>query len=249
MKPSRFDAFARFVASPRLSRRNLIAAAGGGMTAVGLAGAAAQPATPIASPPAGDEVTWLLLQRFASATLSPESDGASLRIEGLESSVLAFADHPARLVRSLPVAEAWSWVPDPANPPNATLLALPADGGNDVAVVLELLETNFDATADQVTASVRLLAEAPDGDLRNLATPSALPEPRHYGAGHLFIDDLGDTPIGDCEGCDTDPSYFLGRFQDCMNDPTNDCDFCVGWVGCLGNLDTGSLCGVRYMTC
>ena len=252
MDPQRFDRFTKSL-EHRLSRRStLLAGAGLALTGASVAPATAQGDTPVSSPPAATGLSWLLLQRFASATLSPVADGATLILDGVEPTVLAFTDHPARLTRALPAAQAWNWVPDPADPPNATLLALPADDGNEVAVVLELLETTYDEAAGRLTATVRLLGEAPDGDLRSLTSPTAMAEPRSFATGHLFVDDLAGIVPDDCQACDQDPSRYQARFQQCFNDPDygNSCDYCASWVGCNGSLDTGSdECGVVDATC
>lgn len=250
MDSKRFDQFTKSMGH-RLSRRSTLSA-GAGLVGLTLAGSSVAPATAQeATPsPAGDGPAWLLLQRFAGATLSPEPDGASLLLEGLEPQVLAFTDHPARLVRSVPIAQAWSWVPDLADPPNATLLAVPVDGENEVAVVLELMVTSYDQTTEQLTATVRLLAEAPESGLQDLASPTALSETRRFGAGHLFIDDLGDIVPGVCPPCDQDPSYYQGRFQDCLTDGDgNNCNYCAGWAACAGPLDTGDPCGTVNAQC
>ncbi len=190
MSATRFDRVTKAFGT-RLSRRTALAA-GAGLGGLALAStqsrlAAAQEATPAASPPAEAGPAWLLLQRFAGATLSPGPDGAVLILTGVEPTVLAFTDRPARLARSVPAADAWTWTADPADPPNATLLAVPAEGGDEVALVVELLAPSYDEGAGQVTATVRVLG---DGSLAAVGSPTAVTAEQRFGAGHLFIDDL-----------------------------------------------------------
>ena len=175
-----------------------------------------------------------------------DPDGAILILAGVEPTVLAFTDRPARLTRSVPAAVAWTWVADPADPPNATLLAVPAEGGDEVAVVVELLETRYDEAAGEVTATVRLLGE---GNPEDIASPTAETGERRFGAGNIFVDDITDVQIN-CDPCDSNLAFYQFRFnQGCYQDYPN-CDYCAGWTFCNGSFDSGvAACGTVQSTC
>lgn len=70
MHPDQFDQVIRLFAARRISRRGALAA-GGGLAAPGLAGAAAQEATPVSSlPDAEDGARYMFVQTFGAGELA-----------------------------------------------------------------------------------------------------------------------------------------------------------------------------------
>lgn len=238
MQPQRFDRLTQAFGL-RLTRRSaLTAGAGIGGLAIGSSSAAsaAEQSTPA---PSGGEAAWLFVQHFERATLAPSADGAALTLDGVGPSVLAFTDRPFRLVSAAQTGDMWGRAIDPSNPPNAALLASPADGSPHQAVVVELLQAAYDESGKRLNAVVRVIGELVEPGLATIGTPVAVIDERQFGAGHLFVDDVLQTQ--DCdEVCSDNSSYYADRFQDCYNNIyPKDCDRCNCWMGCNGDIDVG----------
>jgi hypothetical protein len=70
--------------------------------------------------------------------------------------------------------------------------------------------------------------------------------------------DTEDCSSGGCTTlCSARPEYFQERFQSCFNDKAfcegrsgqTCCEFCTGWAGCYGSMDTGTTCGTVTAGC
>lgn len=157
--------------------------------------AAAQGATPAATPVGDDAIPVLFVQTGMSSTLTPLDAPASeatheLTVTGGTDRSIYFADRPNREVGTLPttaMVDAFNAEPD--NPPNAALVAQTADGGEEIIVVV-LLGGELDAATGDVTYQVALLADFTGVDVELESQPvTDITEAREYGSSHLFIDD------------------------------------------------------------
>ena len=196
MASSRFDRLTRSLAT-RSSRRTALGAA-----AVGLGGfalhpavrpaAARQPATPAATPAPDIDPTFLFVQAFASGTLTPDAgrpDHFVLTLTDASADTISFADRPARLTDSLPTGDLPRQLSfDPADPPNAALVTR-TDAGDEIVLVVELLDPTYDPAARTATYRVRELADYSGigGGLAAAAQPLA-DAPSSFGITNLFID-------------------------------------------------------------
>lgn len=216
MHPRRFDALTRTLAVHPQSRRTALHRLCGGVAAL-LGGAGlspartlAQDATPAAGTPAARATLteFLYIQSFAAGTLLPtagESGSYMLTLHGGSGQTAYFADRPERQVGVAPTARVLAAVGfDPANPPNAGLVAQTTDG--ERVIILELANPRLDEALDTVTYDARPLADYAGAGLRHLAakqSDEALPET--FGPASLFIDG-GGCPYPICGGicCDLD---------------------------------------------
>ena len=108
MDTTRFDRICRLFAERRLSRRAALAQGGAGIAAVGLAvtgvrAAAAQDATPEATPGAAEQsgVPFMFVQTFGAGSLAPKQgeDGTlTLTADHLAGQTVYFSDRPERVV-------------------------------------------------------------------------------------------------------------------------------------------------------
>lgn len=48
--------------------------------------------------------------------------------------------------------------------------------------------------------------------------------------------------------CDRRSSFYAGRFLTCLGSG-NTCDYCTGWMDCVGTVDTGTACGTVTAEC
>jgi hypothetical protein len=214
MDPRRFDALARIVAVRPHSRRGALlrftASVGALLAGAGLgrAPSRAQQSTPVASPAASEMLTeFLYIQSFSSGTLRPieGADGVfKLVLSGGTGQTVYFADRPERQVGVAPTERVLAAVGfDPANPPNAGLVAQTDDG--ERVIVVELTNPDLDEAAETLTYDVRPLADYAGEGLRHLAAKQSDEElPETFGPASLFIDH-GRCPDRICGGicCDS----------------------------------------------
>jgi hypothetical protein len=216
MDHRRFDALARSIAIAPQSRRAALRRLSGGLAAtlgaVGfspLRSRAQETATPEASPAASDTLThFLYIQSFASGTITPKEgeDGLyELVLRGGTGQTAYFADRPERQVGIAPTARVLAAIGfDPANPPNAGLVAETADG--ERVIIVELTNPRLDEAVETVTYDARPLADYAEEALSHLAPKqSDEPLPETFGPATLFID-RGSCPYPICGGicCNTD---------------------------------------------
>jgi hypothetical protein len=209
----RFDALARAF-SARLPRRRALRRGAAALVAgagFGMAGrrAAAQEASPVASPAVGDGAgSDLFVQSFLAGALAPRpgEDGVyTLTLEGATGQTVFFSDRPARRVGLVPTAVLLERLGfTPADPPNAALVAQTA-GGEEV-VVVELFDPHYDAAAGTLSYGVRLLADYAGVGLADFAPRQDGDPPPSFGAAHLFIDGCGkgqcwDGAVAMCVSC------------------------------------------------
>ncbi len=201
MNASRFDAFTRWAARPS-TRRTALGSAGAGLAALAVRGVAAQDASPVpvqealpvASPAAASGANLLFVQTGGATTLTPGTDDIhTLAITGVTAQTLYFADRPSRVTGAIPTATfVGEWAQAFGDsPPNATLIGHPEAGGDtEEAVVVELLEANYDAASGTLTYQVRILGVEEIVDRTFEREPlTVLDAPRQYAEAHLFIDD------------------------------------------------------------
>lgn len=227
MLPSTFD---------RLTRRAAIAS---GATLAGIAAvrplarrAAAQDATPVASPTAGastlahPDAEFLFVQVASNATWAPKPDAEgmfTLTLTHQDGQTIYFSDRPERIVGAAPtpnVLDALGFSAagaafTPADPPNAAIVA------GDEVLVVELTNPNYDAAA---------------GTLAYDASPLA-PEEASAGIGHLAIrqddqslpPDLGPTALFIDSACSqyTDCWYVGGDGSGCIPIAGTDGFWCI----------------------
>ena len=207
--PTGFDRLARSLAA-RTSRRAAITGAAAGFSGLAQRAAscsttAAQPATPAATPT--PSLSFLFVQTFASGTLTPDAsqpDHFLLTLTDAPASRIAFADRPARLTDSLPTEDLPRQLSfDPADPPNAALLTR-TDAGDEVVLVVELLDPTYDSATRTVTYGARELADYSGigAGLAAAAQPLA-DAPSAFGVTSLFIDS-GDGCGGPLNLCGSD---------------------------------------------
>ena len=214
MHPSTFDLISRWLAERR-SRRQALAAAGGGLAALGLGrGAVAQEGSPVAT---GDRVPFMFVQTFGAGSLVPlaDEDGTLvLEADHLAGQTIFFSDRPERIVGMVPTADFLGTGSQngglgftPADPPNAALVL---DDGT--ITVVELIDPTYDAATGMVTYAVRVLEEVEQIDLQLQQVPlSAVEAVRDFTAASLFIDDCPDGNIV-CSKDGTEISSFPSSF-------------------------------------
>ena len=195
MTSSRFDRLTRSLGA-RSSRRAALTGAAAGLGSLALHAsarpAAAQQATPAATPHPDIDPTFLFVQTFTSGTLTPDAgqpDRFLLTLTDAPASTIAFADRPARLTDSLPTEDLPRQLSfDPANPPNAALLTR-TDAGDEVVLVVELLNPTYESASRTVTYGARELADYSGigAGLAAAAQPLA-DAPSAFGVTSLFID-------------------------------------------------------------
>jgi hypothetical protein len=212
MQPTRFDRFSKAF-STRLSRRTALR---GGAGLVGATVSVAQlPATAQeASPVSGAEPasSFLYVQAFESGTLATDVEGwYLLTLAGAPAWTIAFADHPSRKTDALPTGSLPDQLAfDAANPPNAALV-IHTESGDDVVLVLELLEPAFDGDARTLTYRVRETEDyhAFGAGLAAKVQPAGAEHAR-FGRGSLFIDSGGDGCLTLLQMCDSDADCCSG---------------------------------------
>jgi hypothetical protein len=203
VNPSQFDTIARLFANRRLSRRQTLASAVGGMAGLGPLTTAAQETTPAATPAAGDStgVPFMFVQTFGAGSLAPKEGEAGvllLRADHLAGQTIYFSDRPERIVGMVPTAsflgigvEQLDPEISQADPPNAALVL----GDGEVAV-LELMNPAFDPATGALTYDVTLLEDYEEMDLQLEQEPLTVDEaPRAFDAASLFIDDCSNGSV------------------------------------------------------
>jgi hypothetical protein len=150
--------------------------------------------TPVATPT--EAPSWLFTQTFREGDWeTTEVEGAfALHLRGGLASTVGFTDRPNRDVMLVTTTDLMSrlWS-DPSNPPNAAIIV--EDAGTQYTFLLVLTDPVYDATADEITYTARVL-ESYTGDGLG-ATVERVADgmlPQSFGAGALFIDSL-------CWGC------------------------------------------------
>ncbi len=217
MDTNRFDTFTMSFAR-RMNRRGALAAGGAGLGAAiasrfSSAGFA-QEATPVtgATPIATDQVEVLFVQSFASGTLveNDANDGSfTLTLENGTGQTVYFSDRPDRIVGTLTDVQFLDGRAfDPADPPNAALVAKTAD--NEDILIVELSDPALDATSGTVSYTVRVLKEPSQSvTLASIATRQTDDTiGGDFGPVTLFIDQLACTPAGG--GCKSNSSCCSG---------------------------------------
>jgi hypothetical protein len=208
MDSSQFDSIARFFAVRR-SRREALVAAGAGVAALGVAGIAAQDATPVASPVPipveGSGTEFLFMQTLGAGSLAPGDAGVGtmvLTADHLAGQTLFFSDRPERVVGMVPTEKFLGASGTggldftPSDPPNAALVFAGSDGNADQVAVVELIDPRYDAAPGQVAYTVKLLDDVSQVDMTLEQTPvSAADGEQQFTAASLFIDDCPDGEI------------------------------------------------------
>jgi len=232
MNANRFDSITRLFADRRLSRREALLRAGGGLTAgalaVGLtASAQAQDATPVAGTPAaggdGDKLAFLFVQSFESGSLAPKDGEAGvfvLSLRGEHGRTIAFSDRLERLVASVPTdrfLESLGFTPD--NPPNAALAVERSAGETDI-IVVELTNPQYDAAAQTLTYDATVLDSYESERGLTFQEQPTVPDAAgtEFGMANLFIDDCPDLDrcVDDGDGrVGPMPSPSNGRVGQC----------------------------------
>jgi hypothetical protein len=159
---------------------------------------AAQEASPVATP-AAEAPSVLFVLIADGGSFRPMSDQAGtfeLSLTGVAPQTVYFSDRPNRfagMVRTEDfVAER---VFDPADPPNAALVASTA-AGDDVLIV-SLANPRFDPTAGAVQFDATPLATyAGDGLAELAARQQDDTVAEEFGAASLFVDDVACSPDG-----------------------------------------------------
>lgn len=185
MNANRFDAIAKLFAARR------------GQRATARQGAA----TPAAEPfDPGRKIPYLFVQSFRSGAIVPKEgeDGVyTLTLAQGLGQTIYFSNRPGRDVGALPTPQFLDRLGfDPANPPNAALVAEVAPGDTVFAVV-ELFDPRYDPDSPGVTYDVTVLAEWERTlDLGFVEQPADLARVApSFGTAHLLIDDCADGPV------------------------------------------------------
>ena len=190
MNGSRFDVLTRNFASVSNPRGGMRAGSPG-LTTAGFSSARAQGATPVGT----NEGSLLFVQNAGATTLEPAGDGTyTLTMNDVLPQTLYFSDRPARIAGTIPTEGfVTGWEEAFADsPPNASLIAHSGENAEDEdAVVVELLDSTYDAAAGSLTYTVRILAEDEIGGRTYEHEPlTSLDATREYTEAHLFIDNL-----------------------------------------------------------
>lgn len=229
MDPRAFDSVTKLFASRR-SRRQAMAAAGGGLAVLGSRWAvSAEDATPVASPDVAVDgeraTTELFVQIFESGSLAPkpgEEGVFVLTLQGEHGRTIAFTDRPQRLVHSIPTRGFLDGLGfTPTNPPNAALVLEPSPGETDV-IVLELLNPQYDSATQSLTYDVTILDtfETESGLVFQETPREPGPDGEEFGLAQLFID--GCSPFTACYTIVDDSGEFVGML------PGGPVDACFG---------------------
>lgn len=157
--------------------------------AVGNTLAAAQEATPEASPEA-DSAAFLFVQTFTSGTWVPAGeDEFTLTLNGVATTTIYFSERPDRVVGLMPtidLLDSLGFTED--DPPNAALVLQLAEGDQEV-LIIELIDPDYDATAGVLTYQAKVLASYDEEALASLAERQTDTEiPAAFDEGSLFID-------------------------------------------------------------
>lgn len=221
MDANRFDSISKHFAKRRLSRRQALAAAVGGLAvAARVQPLAAQDATPAASPV--DEAAkpaFLFVQLAESGSWEPKpgEDGVFLlTLRGTGEQTLYFSDRPERIVGTMDTDRFFDALGfTPVNPPNAAVVVETSAGERDVLVV-ELLNPTYTRTfgdegEEWLTYEATVLNAYQGEGLQEWA-PEADDDqlPREFTNVSLFIDDCADLA-----GCYADkrPAGSDGSFK------------------------------------
>ena len=159
---------------------------------------------------------------FASAALAadPAAPGEYvLTLACVDPAVLAFTDHPARLVANVPAGVFAAAVGRAAGDPLNATLAAPLAGGPRAMVVVVLLAVVRDAAAGTATYRVAVLAEEA-GPVRAAGAPVAAPAGEQaFGPGHLFVDSPATCdPKSNVDQCPSGESCILASGVCCPSD-------------------------------
>ncbi len=143
---------------------------------------------------------------------------------------LSFSNRPERIVGSLETTQFLDRLGfDPANPPNAALVADREDGDQDV-VVLELMNPRYDESSLTATYDVNILQDDKRVDMRFVQESlDEVPTTSAYGASHLFIDDCPDT-VYCCKTNDGTRAGYL-TVGTCWSWSKIDCLLCRNYAG------------------
>jgi hypothetical protein len=207
MNATRLDRIAELLAEHRLSRRQALRRGGAGLAvgAIGAAasrvpgGAAAQEATPAASPTKSeDDSSFLFVQSFQSGSFTPKeasTDTFTLTLEHGLGQTIYFSDRPKRIAGTAPTAAFLKWFPFGAdNPPNAALVLEALPGDTDV-VVVELTGPAYDEASHTATYDAKVLTDYMKLGITFQVQPKGAGElHRQFGTASLFIDTV-DVPI------------------------------------------------------
>ncbi len=232
MDPTRFDQISKRFADRRISRRQAVTTASGGLAAAALGSAAAQDATPEASPVAPDaveKISYLFVQSFQSGSIAPTEgkDGRyTVTLEHGLGQTIYFADRPSREVGVTPTPQFLDGLGfSEDNPPNAAMLVETASGETDIAVV-ELFNPSYDEASRTATYEVSVLETWENSlDLGLSAAPADLATVApSFGSAHLFIDDCPSGGIGCIDNHNGNTNYF---------DPGGPENFCYAWGQCM----------------
>lgn len=190
---------------PAFLRRVMVTALALTLAAISMAGIqrdlSAQEATPVASPAAVEDVSYLYVQTgFTSGRFDSTSEAGFfvLALEGGPMETIFFSDRPERIVGTIPTEEFLTALDFENDPPNAALVFETEEGGTEI-VVAELTQPSFSddgetlfyiakvLAIDEIDASTLGVEQEPLG-------PDALPFT--FGRSSLFIDS-GCNPITD----------------------------------------------------
>ena len=189
----------RTSAGTRLSRRSAVAGGSAGLAALALARArktAGERATPVSdageTPPTGGG-SLLFVQSFSAASLVPDAGNPgqlALTLERDASRTLYFSDRPERIVG---IVETATFVQEfsaetAADPANAAVVSRDEEG-EEVIVVVELLDLSYDESSNTAIYTVRELNEPSDLGLGfSGAVQQRIAGEQRYGPTQLFID-------------------------------------------------------------
>lgn len=220
MDANRFDALTKFLAT-RFSRRAVAQRSAGGLAVAtllgaGARGAAAQGATPVATPQAtpaasGEKISLLFVQSFNAGSFIPnaqESGTYMLTLKDAGGQTVYFSDRPERIVGTMPTAKFVDGRAfDPSDPPNAAIVAQ-TDAGEDT-LIIELTSPRYDGTARQLTYDARVLSNTTDEWLAAMVLkPNDDKIAEQLGPGSLFVDQLTCSPDG--VSCDSNSDCCSG---------------------------------------
>jgi hypothetical protein len=215
-----------------MSRRQALVTGGAGLAAATLGPAAAQDASPQASPVAPDSaenITYLFVQSFQSGSIAATEgkDGRyTVTLEQGLGQTIYFADRPSREVGVTPTPQFLDGLGfSEDNPPNAAMLVETAPGETDIAVV-ELFNPSYDEATQTATYEVQVLENWEDDlDLGLTTAPADLATlVPNFGTAHLLIDDCPSGGIACNDNRNGDINYF---------DPGGPYNFCYAWGQCM----------------
>ncbi|MGC4105800.1 MAG: hypothetical protein QM753_05490 [Thermomicrobiales bacterium] len=208
MEPNRFDQITRLFAT-RHTRRSTLAASltlGAGVGALALNNAAAEDATPVASPAAspvpatttGEPPSFLFVQSaatgsFTASTTSSAGTGThTLTLNGHTGGTIYFSDRPERIFGNAPTGRFLEGIGfGEADPPNAALV-VSSENDQQSVVVLELLNPAYDRDSGTLTYDANILTDYQGDGLSWQANQRDTEIPESFAASSLFIDDCPD---------------------------------------------------------